>query len=77
MRLYDSDKKEIEKMIEERLTAFPEIMAMKTNQLAIVVVAILLAIIMFFSTLIFCSKEKTKRIQIEKYGEQITVEDKE
>lgn len=73
MSLYDSDREEIEKMIESRMTEAPE----GTKQILICCIGIILIFTMFFGTICYTSVQKTKRIQIEKFGEEIVrMEDK-
>lgn len=67
MSLYNSDKEEIEKMIDEKIdTMGKEGIFIQDLMLCI---AIVIVAILFFGTIMFTSKEKTKRINIEKFGE--------
>lgn len=69
MSLYKDDVIEIQKMIDEAVINTPE----KTKQVRAGTLVVFLIFLMFFSTICFCSYQKTIRqkneLQIQAYGE--------
>ena len=73
MSLYDSDKEEIKKMINERIKETPEIVEKETRQILIVVIGVVALGVMLFGTICFGIHNGTERkkydYQIQTYGE--------
>lgn len=71
MSLYNSDKEEIQEMIDEKIDTMGKegIFSQETKRVLILCIVIVIVAILFFGTIMFTSKEKTKRINIEKFGE--------
>lgn len=71
MSLYREDKEEVREICKEEIGQAKE----GTKQITIVLMAVIIIFTMFFMTIMHCSNEKTKRLQIEKFGEEIRIEE--